>query len=163
MTRLALILCLVLAFPASAAASAPGLAPLASAAAGRAVTVTCTVPEDAPEAGYTVVGGSGIWISASACKALSHLTRSDARWLAASTDHVANVYAAGAAVQVLVHEATHLRLASGDEALVECTASRNYWQTILAFHLKPRLAQAVARAATRTHYNLTSPVYKSEC
>lgn len=163
MRRLLLTAALALAFPASAAASAPGLAPIASAAAGRSIVVTCSVPSDSTEAGYTIPGGSEVWITAAACSALSRLVRHDERWLAASTDHVANVYAAGQAVQVIVHEATHLRLASGDEALVECTASRNYWPTIAAFHLSAKLASAVLHAALYVHRNLRNATYKQEC
>lgn len=154
------VLAAALAFPASAHAGA-ALDALASQAAGRSITVTCSVPDDAPEAGWTIVGSSSVAITPTACRALAHLT--DARWLRGSTDSVDRASIAGAAVQAIVHEATHLRLASGDEALVECTASRNYWPTIAAAHLPARLAGRILAAATRTHQNLQNPTYKETC
>jgi hypothetical protein len=163
MKTISLLLLLALAVPSAASASAPGLAPLASSIAGRAIVVSCSVPDDAPEAGWTIVGSSEVSISPTACRALSRLVRGDARWLARSTDSVANVYLAGAAVQALVHEATHLRLASGDEALVECAATRSYDSTLRLLPIPARLRAAVVRAALRTHANLSNPLYKESC
>lgn len=163
MKTLLLALLVALAVPSTASASAPRLAPLASAAAGRAIAVDCSVPNDADEAGWTIVGSSSIALSPAACGALARLVRGDARWLRSSTDSVENVYAAGAAVQVLVHEATHLRLSSGDEALVECTASRNYWPTIRSLPIPASLRGRVLAAALRTHANLSNPLYKEDC
>lgn len=154
----ALAACLVI--PATASAGAT-LDALASSSAGRAITVECSTPDDAPEAGWTIVGSSSISISPAACRALGHLR--DAKWLRGSTDHVARTDLAGAAVQVLVHEAMHLRLSSGDESLVECTASRNYWPLIASAHLPARVAQRVLRAAQRTHANLKSAAYRAGC
>lgn len=151
-----------LALPATAHADAPGLAPMASSAAGRAITVECSVPADAPEAGWTVVGSDRIALNATACRALSHLARRD-HWISGRTDSVDNTSLAGAAIQVLVHEATHLRLASGDEAQVECAASRNYWPIIASFHLPARLAKSVLNAALYTHRNLRNAAYKATC
>lgn len=158
----ALTVACALALPATAHADAPGLAPMASSAAGRAITVECSVPAGAPEAGYTYVGGNKIWLNAPACRALSHLARHD-HWLGGRTDSVDNTSLAGAAIQVLVHEATHLRLASGDEAQVECAASRNYWPIIAAFGLPARLAKSVLNAALHIHHNLKSATYKEMC
>lgn len=155
-------LAVALAFPASAHAGA-NLDRLASSAAAQPITVACSVPTDAPEAGWTVVGSSTVALNSTACRALGHLALGDARWLRSATDHVDNTALAGAAVQVLVHEAMHLRLASGDEALVECTASRNYWPLIASLHLPARLAQRVLSAATYTHRNLRNPTYKEDC
>lgn len=162
-TALTVAVALALCSPSIASADAPGLAPLASLAAAQSITVTCSVPADAPEAGYTVVGGSRIWLTSQDCSTLSRLVRGDSRWLAGATDSVDNVYLAGQAIQVLTHEATHLRLESGDEALVECTASRNYWPVIRSLHLPSRLAGRILAAATRTHRNLANALYKSDC
>lgn len=148
--------------PASASAGA-ALDRLASSAAGRPIVVTCDTPTDAPEAGSTVVGSSAISLNPVACRALGHLAAGDATWLRGDTDHVARTAIAGAAVQVLVHEATHLRLASGDEALVECAASQNYRPTIEAGRLPTRLAGRVLAAAVSTHRNLKSAHYKETC
>lgn len=160
--RNTLLAAALLAFPATAHAGV-AIDQLASASAGRAVTVDCSVPADAPEAGWTVVGSSRIAITPTACRALGHLAQRDARWLRSATDHVDNVYLAGQAVQVAVHEAMHLRLASGNEALVECTASRNYWPLIAALHLPARLAHRILAAAQRTHANLRNAAYRADC
>lgn len=156
------VLAAALAFPATASAGA-NLDRLASSAAGQPITVACSVPSDAPEAGWTVVGSSTVALNSDACRALGHLAAGDVRWLRSSTDGVDHVYTAGAAVQVVVHEAMHLRLASGDEGLVECTASRNYWPLIASLHLPARLAQRVLSAATYTHRNLRNAAYKEDC
>lgn len=158
----ALIAAAALALPATAHAGA-SIDLLASSAAGRSVTVTCSVPDDAPEAGWTVIGSSSIAVSPSTCRLLGHLAAGDAAWLKSSTDSVRRADLAGVAVQVLVHEATHLRLASGDEALVECTASANYWPTVAAAHLPAKLARRILAAAQHTHANLRDPHYKETC
>lgn len=162
--RLALTAALLTAaaLPATASAGAQ-LDQLASQAAGRSVTVTCSVPDDAPEAGWTVIGSSSIAISPSACRSLGHLAAGDAAWLRGAPDHLPRTSTTGAAVQALVHEATHLRLASPDEAQVECTASRNYWPLIAAAHLPARLAGRILAAAQHTHRNLGDAHYKEIC
>lgn len=156
------VLAAALAFPATASAGAT-LDRVASSVAGRPITVTCDTPQDADEAGSTVVGSSSVSLNPTACRALGHLALRDARWLRSETDHVANTSLAGAAVQVAVHEAMHLRLASGDEALVECTASQNYWPLIASLHLPARLAKRVLAAALYTHRNLGDAHYKETC
>lgn len=156
------LVALAAALPATAQAGA-GLDRLASAAAGRAVVVTCDTPDDAPEAGSTVIGSSAISLNPTACRALGHLIAGDAAWLRGSPDHLDRTSTTGQAIQALVHEAMHLRLASGDEALVECAASQNYWPTVAAARLPARLAKRILAAALHTHRNLKIAAYKETC
>lgn len=160
----ALIVAALLVAPATASADAPELLPVASAAAGAQLSaVHCGVEPGLDAAGYTVVGSTEVTLASDRCASLRRLLARDERWLVRSPGGVANLDHAGDAVQALVHEATHLRLASGDEALVECTASRNYWPTVSAFHLSPKIAGRLLVAARRSHERIHDPRYRADC
>jgi hypothetical protein len=161
----ALLTAALLALPVAAhAADAPELLPVTSAAAGVQLTaVHCDQGADTDAAGSTVVGGTEVWLTADRCASLRHLLARDSAWLVRSPGGVANLDRAGDALQALVHEATHLRLASGDEGLVECTASRNYWPTVSAFHFSPKLAGRLLAASVASHRRLHDPRYRAVC
>lgn len=69
---------------------------------------------------------------------------------------------AGKAFESLAHEATHLRLQSTDESLVECTAYENRWQAVAPLHLAAWLARDVLAEMVYDHQS-TLPNYRQVC
>jgi hypothetical protein len=73
-----------------------------------------------------------------------------------------HIYNAGAALLTLVHESLHVKLASDDEGLVECTAIRNVWPTLAALHLPLWLNKELLAVMTDVHLQSTDD-YRTVC
>lgn len=62
----------------------------------------------------------------------------------------------------LVHEAMHIRLASTDEALVECTTARNAWMALRVLHRSPAEDRFLLADYERQH-RASPPDYLKDC
>jgi hypothetical protein len=68
----------------------------------------------------------------------------------------------GAPFQVLLHEAFHIGLQSGDEARVECAAISNAWPLVRQLRLPPFAAQMMLVGMSQRHAQ-APPAYRSDC
>jgi hypothetical protein len=147
--------------------ASPAIVSDASTLAGRPVTVQCNRDQSfAPgELGYTLYDAATkvvyptIYLPATMCNRLNTLAdpsrlvvvdtrRSHVGAQAASAQvDVAN----GAAVDTLIHEATHIREQSTDESRVECDSYRNRWSAVKLFRLSARMDAQIMRGITVAH------------
>jgi hypothetical protein len=154
----------------------PAITSYASSLAGRPVTVRCNRDQSFTNGllGYTLYDATGyvypvIYLPASTCNRLnvlawpSRLRVIDGRQpralasVAAGTD-----LPDGAAVDTLIHEATHIREQSTDEARVECDSYRNRWSAVKLFHFSAARSRAILRGMHAAHE--ASPAsYLADC
>jgi hypothetical protein len=155
----------------------PAIIGYASSLAGTPVAVVCNRDQsfDKGTLGYTLYDDQGvvyptIYLPASTCNRLNTLaspsrlvvtTTRKARALAAAPPTTADL-PDGAAVDTLIHEATHIREQSTDEARVECDSYRNRWSAVKLFRLSAKENRSIMRGVTAAH--LASPAdYLMEC
>jgi hypothetical protein len=155
----------------------PAVTSYASTLAGRAVSVACHRDQSfAPGLlGYTLYDASGyvypvIYLPASTCNRLNTLASPGRLFVldrrtprTAATKEAARAdLPDGAAVDTLIHEATHIREQATDEARVECDSYRNRWSAVALFHLPARMDRAIMRGITAAHES--SPAsYLKDC
>ena len=149
----------------------------ASSLAGTPVTVTCNRDQSFARGtlGYTLYDADGVvypvvYLPASTCKRLNELA-SPTRLVVldtrkgrslASASRTAADLPDGAAVDTLIHEATHIREQSTDEARVECDSYRNRWSAVKLFRLGAREDARILRGMTAAH--VASPAnYLTDC
>jgi hypothetical protein len=146
--------------------AAPAITSYASSLAGTAVTVVCNRDQsfDRGTLGYTLYDANGvvypvIYLPASTCHRLNELA-APARLRVvgahggralASVAPTAIDLSDGAAVDTLIHEATHIREQSTDEARVECDSYRNRWSAVKLFRLPAKRSRSVLRGMTAAH------------
>jgi hypothetical protein len=155
----------------------PAIVGYASTLAGTAISVTCDRDQsfDKGTLGYTLYDDAGtvypvIYLPASTCNRLNTLASTrriavtdtrKSRTLASSARTAVDL-PNGSAVDTLIHEATHIREQSTNEARVECDSYRNRWSAVKLFHLSAREDRSVMRGITAAH--LASPVsYLKDC
>lgn len=68
----------------------------------------------------------------------------------------------GNAVHLLLHEATHIRDDSTDEARVECDTSKNAWSAVKLFHLAAWQDRQILRGMAVAHLD-SVPSYLRDC
>jgi hypothetical protein len=157
--------------------AAPAIIAYASSLAGTPVAVTCNRDQSfgTGELGYTLYDAQGvvhptIYLPASTCNRLNALaapsrlpaTRAGAGRVLAAAPTPETDLPDGAAVDTLLHEATHIREQSTDEARVECDAYRNRWSAVKLFRLSGKQNRSVLRGVTASH--LSSPAdYLRDC
>jgi hypothetical protein len=156
----------------------PAITSYASSLAGRPVTVRCNRDQSFTNGllGYTLYDPTGyvypvIYLPASTCNRLNMLAWPSALRVIDGRQRraVASVAAAGgndlpdgAAVDTLIHEATHIREQSTDEARVECDSYRNRWSAVKLFHLSAARNRAILRGMRAAHE--ASPAsYLADC
>jgi hypothetical protein len=155
----------------------PAITGYASSLAGTAVTVVCNRDQsfDRGTLGYTMYDANGvvypvIYLPASTCHRLNQLAGPErlravdtrrGRALAAVATKTIEL-SDGAAVDTLIHEATHILEQSTDEARVECDSYRNRWSAVKLFRLSAHKSRSVLRGMTAAH--LASPEsYLRDC
>ena len=155
----------------------PTITSYASQLAGRPVTIACHRDQSfaTDVLGYTLYDASGyvypvIYLPASTCNRLNALT-SPSRLVvvdtrkgrtAASAQRASTDLPDGAAVDTLIHEATHIREQSTNEARVECDSYRNRWSAVKLFRLPAARDQAIMRGITAAHV-ASPPSYLKDC
>lgn len=117
----------------------------ASQIAGQRVEIVCDSP--ATEGGHVLFDG-WIHLTPTVCYRLQH--------------PASNAAGFGQAALLLEHESTHIDLDTGNEALVECTAISNVWQTIRLFHLPAAYVARALAAALAFHHSMPAP-YQDAC
>jgi hypothetical protein len=155
----------------------PAITSYASRLAGTAVTVVCNRDQsfDRGTLGYTLYDANGvvypaIYLPASTCNRLNELAGPDrlrvvdtrtGRALASVAQNTVDM-SDGSAVDTLIHEATHIREQSTNEARVECDSYRNRWSAVKLFRLSATKSRSVLRGVTAAH--LASPAsYLTDC
>lgn len=149
----------------------PALDAYASQLAGKPVAVHCLRDQSfAPDLlGYvkgmqhtdgTIVYDDVIRLPASTCRRLVALLAGTPRPRIRDDEWEATLD--GQALETLTHEATHLRLSSGDEALVECETTRNWWQAVKGLRLAAHRDRDLERAMRHAHHE-TLPDYQASC
>jgi hypothetical protein len=149
----------------------------ASSLAGTQVSVACNRDQsfDVGTLGYTLYDASGvvypvIYLPASTCNRLNELagptrlkvvdTRNGR--VLASVGRKEVDLPDGAAVDTLIHEATHILEQSTNEARVECDSYRNRWSAVKLFRLSTKQNGSVMRGIAAAH--LASPAsYLQDC
>jgi hypothetical protein len=133
-------------------------------AIGVPVTISCE-PDASFELGvdgYVLQGGDGsilpvIHIRQSECAAAQSTDRKRAKnptqWTELSTTGQRDDEISGFALDVILHEASHIALQSTDEGVVECVSWRNRWALVNQFGLLPKVASMVAAGMTARHLN----------
>lgn len=156
----------------------------ASQVAGTPVTISCDADAsfldaaqiqaqgyDGPLSGYVLRGADGrfipvIHLRRSLCVAVEHVDHKRARhpiaFASLKTGQRIDSARGAYALEAMEHEAMHIRLESGDEGLVECTAWRNRWPLVELLHLKPWVARIVMNTMTDRHDQLPAP-YRTIC
>jgi hypothetical protein len=157
--------------------ASPTVVGYASQLAGRPVQVACHRDQsfEAGVLGYTLYDAEGvvypvIYLPASTCNRLNELA-SPSRLLvvdtrkgrtSASVERSSADLPDGFAVDTLIHEATHIREQSTNEARVECDSYRNRWSAVKLFRLPASKDRQVMRGMTAAH--LASPAsYLKDC
>lgn len=156
---------------APAHADSPQLDALATQLAGKPVTVSCFAPDDVYQGyvnavsynlGITWEFDTVIHLDGEQCGALQNILTpgpTTLRWLHTRQGN----YRTGNALLTLTHEATHIALASVDEALVECTAYHNVYNAARLLPLSWKDRNAVAASAQQTHTDYDVPEYRTVC
>lgn len=123
----------------------------ASQVSGTSVVISCEADATftAGDDGIAFVGADGsilnvVHIRQSLCTDAQNLDRKRIRdGVAYLTYAGQRVDQTGDALEVILHEAMHVGLQSGDEAVVECTAYQNRWAFVRQFRLVAWVANAV--------------------
>ena len=156
----------------------PAIISYASSLAGTPVTVTCNRDQsfDKGTLGYTLYDAQGvvyptIYLPASTCNRLNKLAAPGrlvvtvarkGRTLAATTAAATDL-PDGAAVDTLIHEATHIREQSTDEARVECDSYRNRWSAVKLFRPVARKRIAASCAESPPSHLASAADYLTDC
>jgi hypothetical protein len=155
----------------------PTVTSYASQLAGRPVTIACHRDQSFAVGvlGYTLYDEAGvvypvIYLPASTCNRLnalaspSRLVVRDTRRsrTAASAQRASSDLSDGAAVDTLIHEATHIREQSTNESRVECDSYRNRWSAVKLFHLPAARDRAIMRGIIAAHV-ASPPSYLKDC
>lgn len=155
----------------------PAITGYASSLAGRPVTVTCDRDQSFTDGllGYTLYDSTGyvypvIYLPASTCNRLNVLASPrrhgviDGRQGRAVASVAASVtdLPDGSAVDTLIHEATHIREQSTDEARVECDSYRNRWSAVRLFRLSAARSGEIMRGMKAAHESSLAS-YLTDC
>jgi hypothetical protein len=154
----------------------PAVVTIASLLAGRPVTVTCNrdTSFDPGELGYTLSGNGMvypvIYLPASTCNRLDLLAggrvavvdRRAPKRMGVSAGAASIDLPDGSAADTLIHEATHIREQSTDEARVECDSYTNRARVLDAFALTGKLRARVEKGIESTHRS-SDPSYLTVC
>jgi hypothetical protein len=161
---IAVVLLAALAGAANALAATPQatLSRIASAYAGKPVTIMCAA-NDAEWSALLLVAGvaddatgfarpeeATAWLRAYDCQQLVRL----------ASGRAVDAVMAGDSVMILTHETTHLALDSWDEGQTECAAYRNVWRMLGLFPHRQR--HALYRSAQDTHRHMPA-AYRAVC
>ena len=135
---------------------------VASTLVGYSVTVECFPPDGIIGGWVVLTEPTVIHLDGELCGALNNVLQPGprtAQWLRTAPGY----QMVGSAIQILTHEAMHLRLLSADEGHVECVAVRNVWQSVRLLPLVPQIRKLVYIAAVQTHSGIGIPAYRTEC
>lgn len=151
----------------------PALVQYASLLVGHQVGVACEADRHYTDGlrGYTLEYGDGtfeqvIHLPSTSCKRLVALLTVKPKvhpaTLATNGGSPVDLQA-GQDVEVILHEAMHLRLASGNETCVERTTYANRWQAVAPLHLSARRDRALMRGMRVSHESMPAIYSNGSC